>query len=113
MGPVFKQVALVTAASPYNFTTEDKREMSGVTVEYLLTDNLAPVADGEAKGIKFSKDSLPYVERHNIYSVPGMYEISFAMQPSRGGKPQLKITSVKFVSEVSLTEVLKEKKASA
>jgi len=108
MSPVFKQTALVTAVSPYNFTSDDRREMTGVTVEYLLTEDLSPVEDGEKKGTSFNKDSVPYEKKGNFKSVPGLYELQFTMQATRGGKPQLKIFDAIFVSAVKL-ELLSEK----
>ncbi len=102
MVPLFKQVALVTATSTYNFVNERKEEVAGVTVEYLFAENLAPCADGEARGYKSSKDSLPYAMKDVFKAVPALYELSFSMQATRGGKPQLKLNNASLVSEVEL-----------
>jgi hypothetical protein len=105
MGAAFKQEAIVTYVRSYNFPDEKtKREVSGVSIEYLITDNLNPVAEGEAKGVRISSDILPYEKRDNIGAVPGKYEISFTMQPSKSGKPQLRIADVKFISVLELVE---------
>ena len=113
MDAVFKQRALVTAINPYNFMTDDKREMSGVSLEFLLTDNLTQCSEGTSKGIKFVKDSLPYDKQYQFGPVPAMYQLSFAMRPGRGGKPQLKVVDAELVSEVilELKNDNKEKKA--
>lgn len=37
----------------------DKSINEGVTIHYLLTDNLSPVGDKIERGIRFSKGSLP------------------------------------------------------
>jgi hypothetical protein len=102
MSPVFKQTALVTAVSPYSFKSDEGRMMEGVTVEYLLTEDLAPVVDGDKKGTSFNKDSVGYEKRDNFMAVPGLYELQFTMQATRGGKPQLKVFDVSFVSAVKL-----------
>jgi hypothetical protein len=101
-GMVFKNKALVTSSSPYNFMTEDKREMAGVSIEFLMTENLLPISDGEAKGIKIMKDSLPYDKKSRFESVPGLYELSFKMVPARGGKPQLRVVDAGFIDAVTL-----------
>jgi hypothetical protein len=106
MGAAFKQEAIVTYVRPYNFTDEKtKREVAGVTIEYLLTDNLNPVAEGDERGLRISSDTLPYEKHNNIGPVPGKYELSFTMQPSKSGKPQLRVADVKLVSAIELHEV--------
>jgi hypothetical protein len=101
-GMLFRNKALVTAVNPYNFTTEDKREMSGVSMEFLMTESLAPVSDGETKGIKVIKDSLEYGMKNVFVAVPGMYELSFKMMPAKSGKPQLKVVGAEFIGGVAL-----------
>jgi hypothetical protein len=102
-GAVFKNKALVTSMNPYSFTTEDKREMTGVTIEFLMTETLEPCKEGETKGLKCIKDSVDYEKRHDFDAVPGMYDLSFKMMPARNGKPQLKVVDVRFIGEVELT----------
>jgi hypothetical protein len=50
-GAVFKNKALVTSMNPYSFTTEDKREMTGVTIEFLMTETLEPCKEGETNPV--------------------------------------------------------------
>jgi hypothetical protein len=104
-GMVFKNNALVTAINPYNFTTEDRREMSGVTMEFLMTENLHPYSDGEAKGLKIMKDSVEYGMKDDFISVPGMYELSFKMVPAKNNKPQLRVVGASFIGCVELNLV--------
>jgi hypothetical protein len=103
-GMVFKNKALVTAISPYNFTADDKREMSGVSMEFLMTENLSSCCDeqGEGKGYKIIKDSVAYDMKDNFTSVPGMYELSFKMVPAKNNKPQLRVVEASFIGEVQL-----------
>ena len=101
-GMVFKNNALVTAINPYNFRTEDNREMSGVSMEFLMTENLHPCSDGDAKGLKIMKDSLEYGMKDKFLAVPGMYELSFKMVPAKNNKPQLRVVGASFVGGVEL-----------
>ena len=102
MEAVFKQKAIVLAVNPYNFITDDKREMSGVSMEYLLTDNLNPRIDGSMKGIKTGKESLPLDKQNKFGPVPALYELSFAMRTGQKGKMQLKAVDADFIAEVTL-----------
>jgi hypothetical protein len=102
-GTVFKNKALVTAVNPYDFDNDQKERVSGVTMEFLMTDNLHPCGEGEAKGIKIIKDSVMYDKKDRFTFVPGMYELSFKMMPAnKSGKPQLKVVDAMFIGDVEL-----------
>jgi hypothetical protein len=66
-GTVFKNKALVTAVNPYDFDNDQKERVSGVTMEFLMTDNLHPCGEGEAKGIKIIKDSVMYDKKRPFH----------------------------------------------
>ena len=102
MEAVFKQRAIVLAVNPYNFIADDKREMSGVSMEYLLTDDLSPRSDGRMKGILTGKESLPPEKESKFNHVPGLYELAFAMRTGQGRKMQLKLVDAEFISTVTL-----------
>ena len=102
MEAVFKQRAIILSTSPYDFIAEDRRTMSGVSVEYILTDNLVPRAEGAMKGIKTGKDSLPLDKQSKFVSVPAMYELTFALRAGQKGKMQLKLADADFIAEVTL-----------
>ena len=102
MEAIFKQSAIVLSISPYNFISDDKREVSGISMEYLPTDNLAPRTDGAMKGIKTGKETLPLDTQHKFGPVPALYELSFAMQAGQKGRMQLKVVDIDFIAEVIL-----------
>ena len=102
MDAVIKQKALVLAVNAYNFKSEDGKDMSGVAMEYLLTDDLSPRSDGNAKGIKTGKDSLPLEKESKFNLVPGMYNLCFEMRSGANRKMQLKAVDAEFISMVKL-----------
>jgi hypothetical protein len=112
-GMVFKNNALVTAVSWYDFTNDRKEAVSGMSLEFIMTEILNPIVgeDGRTKGYNSMKDSMEYGMKDNFVSVPGMYELSFKMIPTKNNKPQLKVVGAKFIGEVVLSVKDTDKKS--
>lgn len=95
-----KQNILVVFARGYRMENADKSINEGVTINYLLTDNLSPVGDKVERGIRFSKGSLPIDKAKKINKVPGLYEADFNVKTDAKGSVTLKLADVDFISEV-------------
>lgn len=99
-----KQNILLTFARGYRMEKDDKTGYNeGISVNYLLTDDLSPfVGDKIERGIRFSKSSISLEDGKAISKVPGLYEGNFAMRTDAKGNTILKLESVNFLSEVQL-----------
>lgn len=90
-GMTVKLKGLVTYAKGY-LVAKDGTTNEGITINYLLTDSLAPCMspkDG-SQGYKFSKSSIPVDRSHKLTHVPGYYELTCDMAVGSDGKPVLK-----------------------
>lgn len=98
-----KMIALVTFANPWAMLDERTgTQRTGITVEYLLIDTLKPVInDDGSKGVRHCKESIDSDKISKISSVPGWYELQFAMKPGSKGKPVLKLDNIHFVDDYS------------
>ena len=84
-----KQTAIMLSASQYSFEDEKaKKKVEGCSIHYVLTENLAPCADGErpVKGYKPAKANLPVATYDTIGEVPGLYNLEFEFKPGADGK---------------------------
>lgn len=97
-----KQNILVVFARGYRIENADKSINEGVTINYLLTDNLSPVGDKVERGIRFSKGSLPIDKAKSVNKVPGLYEADFTVRTDAKGSVTLKLADIEFISEVAL-----------
>ena len=97
-----KQNILVVFARGYRMENADKSINEGVTINYLLTDNLSPVGDKVERGIRFSKGSLPIDKAKSINKVPGLYEADFTVRTDAKGSVTLKLVGIDFISEIVL-----------
>ena len=88
-----KQNILLTFARGYRMEKDDKTGYNeGISVNYLLTDDLSPfVGDKIERGIRFSKSSISLEDGKAISKVPGLYEGNFR-----------ELESVNVLSEVQL-----------
>jgi hypothetical protein len=97
-----KQNILVVFARGYRIENADKSINEGVTINYLLTDNLSPVGDKVEKGIRFSKGSLPIDKAKSVNKVPGLYEADFTVRTDAKGSVTLKLADIDFISEIKV-----------
>lgn len=72
----------------------------GVTLEYIITDNLSPVYNEDGSlGYRHIRESISIDNAKQITKVPGIYEMTFGYTVKKG-KPVMKLKELKFVSEV-------------
>lgn len=70
----------------------------GLSIEYLITDNLNPCEDMEgAKGVRHCKESVPIECQNRIKKIPGWYDLGYILKTGAKGKPQLKVNDLKYV----------------
>ena len=97
-----KQNILVMFARGYRMEKEDKSINEGVSINYLLTDDLTPIGDKVERGIRFSKGSLPLEKARSINKVPGLYEATFTVKADSKGAVTLKLIDIDFISEIKV-----------
>ncbi len=98
-----KQNCILTFAKGYRMENDQKTGYNeGISLHYLLKDNLSPTGDDKERGIRFSKSSVPLDKGKNIVKVPGLYEFDFDIKSDAQGKILLKLTDLKYLSEVEL-----------
>lgn len=97
-----KVKAIVTFASPWSMQDEMTGILrEGITIEYVMTDNLNPVTNEDGSmGYRQVKESINIQNAKQIVKVPGIYEMIYGYTVRRG-KPILKLQELKFVSEVN------------
>ena len=96
-----KVKAIVTFAYPWRMEDEMNGPVrEGLTVHYLMTDNLAPLTNEDGSmGYRLAQESVHIQNLKNIVKVPGIYELKFGYLVRRG-KPILKLQELEFISEV-------------
>lgn len=76
---------------------------SGVSIQYAMTDSLAPTEETDekgnlvAKGVQVIKESITVECAAGLQDVPGYYEAEFTMK-ALGGKNVLHVCGLKFLS---------------
>ena len=105
-----KQNILVVFARGYRMENDDKSINEGVSINYLLTDDLTPVGDKVERGIRFSKGSLPLEKAKSINKVPGLYEATFTVKADAKGSVSLKLAEIEYLSEIKVDypDIVKE-----
>jgi len=97
-GNYMVQQILVVAAKTLDFKSDKGDEIKGTQVHYLMT-GVSP--DKETKGYIPLKAFLKGAPAKNVKEVPGVYQGAFAVS-MKDGKPNLTLTDLDFVSEVTL-----------
>lgn len=94
--------AVITYANVWEMEDERTgRTRKGVTVEYMLTDSLAPVENEDGSiGYRHIKESMPIDKLDSIKEVPGVYNMIFTLQPGAKGKLQTKLANVQFLESL-------------
>ena len=94
-----QQKIFVFYANPYNFQDpQTKQERSGISVNYMVTDNLKDHGQNSDGSLGFAacKDSIPLDALNTLQCVPGFYDGEFILAPSKG-QTRLKLSSVKLI----------------
>lgn len=96
-----KVKAIVLFANPWRMTDENTGiEREGITLEYVMSENLAPVTNEDGSmGYRHVKESININNAKQIVKVPGLYEMTYGYTV-RMGKPVMKLQGIKFLSEV-------------
>lgn len=96
-----KVKAIVLFANPWKMQDEITGIVKeGITLEYVMTDNLSPVKNEDGSmGYRHVKESININNGKQIVKVPGIYEMTYGYTIKRG-KPFMKLMSVEFMSEV-------------
>ncbi len=93
--------ALVLFANPWAMDDErtgQRRE--GITIEYVMTDNLKPVLNEDGSmGFRHVKESLSIDKMPQVKKVPAYYDMQYTMSVVKG-KPVMKLQNISFVAEV-------------
>jgi len=103
MADMQKKIILLNAKG-YNMKDEVTGKVNtGISIRYLLTDNLSPVyASSDEKGVGVAKVAVQTDEGKNIKSVPGIYNGGFSMKPKADGSVVFKLETLEFLSELEL-----------
>lgn len=86
-------------ARPYSIS-ENGKTNEGITIQYLISDNLNPVSTTDEFGFRVTKGSIPLDQFKNIDKTPGLYDGSFTMKTGADGKAALKLNELKFIKEI-------------
>lgn len=86
-------------AKPYSIT-EGNITNAGITVQYIISDNLDPRRNDTEHGIRVTKGSLKMSEDATIEKCPGLYKGTFTMNTGADGKASLKLQKVKYISDL-------------
>lgn len=92
--------AIVLFANPWRMQDEKTGQMrEGITVEYVMADNLSPVTNEDGSvGHRVVRESMNINNAPQIIKVPGIYEMTYGFN-IRKGKPVMKLMGMQFVSE--------------
>ena len=92
---------IIIYAADYEIKDEATGKInSGVSIHYLIADDMSPFQNGKTKGYRAMKGSLPREAYADLTAVPGVYECSFSLKSSASGKPELRPISVDFVESL-------------
>lgn len=81
------------------------KSRSGVSIQYAMTDSLAPTEEKDdkgnlvAKGVQIVKESITVEFAAALQDTPGYYEAEFSMK-AQGGKNVLRVSGLKFLSSL-------------
>lgn len=98
-----KQKVIVMSASRYKMVDAGTGEINeGVTVRYLTTEKLDPFQEGDLKGYRFGKTTIPYDEFNTLKIVPGIFACDFDFKIKSDGTVQALAKDFEYVGPVVL-----------
>lgn len=91
---------IVLSAKCWSMEDEETKVVrAGVSIHYILTQNLSDFTDTDGtRGYIPIKQSIPIELQKNLVSVPGIYDADLTMKVS-DGKNVLKVTSLDYVGD--------------
>jgi len=96
-----EQKVILIYGKPYNFPDKETGEIKeGLTLQYILTDNLKANKDDITYGYMPVKVSMPLKQQENIVSIPGLYNMEFTMAATSKGAV-LKPTNLKYIKDLA------------
>lgn len=72
----------------------------GMEIEYVICDRLEPVDGGAEKGYGVMHGVVPMDAMPSIETVPGVYNIRFAIHPDGDRQPTLRPVSLQYVGTI-------------
>ena len=101
---------IITYANSWSMVDENTgKERKGISIEYLMTEDLDPVEnDDGSKGYKHCKESIPISCMDRIKQVPGVYDLCYELGIIKG-KPFMKLNSISYVGQVEIDRIHKVK----
>lgn len=101
---------LVLFASSYDYINKDDRHVQGLYIDYINADNLDSKSNPEAvkrgdldHGHRTANARLPYEQKANITTVPGIYELTMELSTDRNRNATIVPVEARFLHEVKLT----------
>jgi len=99
------KTVFVLSVSAYSFTDEaTKRLNEGITVRYIITEDLSPIEDSEKriKGYKPAKATMPISDYGKFTVVPAYYEATLDVSVDAAGAAR--VNPKEFTFKNSLTQ---------
>lgn len=90
---------LVLHVRPFDFESEDGKQVQGSSVTYL---DLSSSAESGEVGIPPLRMSVTQDVGRTFSHAPGIYNLDFRHRPGRGGKPVLVLVGAELQKRVSL-----------
>lgn len=97
-----EQTIIILYARPWSLVDERTQQpRSGVSVQYIAGDTLAPVMDSTTneRGYTVCKESITNEMATKLNNVPGIYSAKFAMR-AKQGKNVLSLADIDFMSDL-------------
>jgi len=99
-----EETCIVIFSKPWAMTDDrTKEQKEGITIEYLMTDNLKEPCKNEdgSRGVRHCKQSIPISKLVKIKEVPAIYKLRFGLKVNSKGKPEIKLEDLDYVSKIS------------
>lgn len=92
---------IILSANSWKMEDEKSGQIrEGISVQYILTDNLKPnIEENGLLGYKIAQETIPVSHYADLEKVPGIYDLQFGFNIVKN-KPVAKLKSVQFISEV-------------
>ena len=104
-----KSTVAVLYAKQYAMKDENGQNREGVTLAYIIGDNMAPIMHPDGSlGCRPAKGSLPPAAWTKLPKVPGLYDGRFEMTVGADGKAAMRLVDVDFLAEFELEAVGKK-----
>ena len=100
------RILVVSVGKPYDFKTDDGKDLHGCSMHYLMTGDVTAPADNEGMlGYTPCKESMPtdFYDRAKANGLPAYADVVFGMKNS-GGKTVLYIQGLDFAPKAATTK---------